>query len=159
MDRWGINPAVTCHFKWSWGAIEKSVPAAVKSVIITEQRAPLSFSRQHPQEILLCNQGKRCNQAPIQASFRNSPCRQYKGFSTVLCEAADHTNVLVLRLLVQLLSFLSTYSVHLPSESPEGKGVRSWAKIPLYIRCYTHTVHISELSTPQCWSKREFLAD
>lgn len=84
-----INPTVTCHFKRRWGAIEKSVPDAVKSVIITEQRAPLSFSRQHPQEILLCNQGKRCNQAHIQASFRNSPCRQHKGFSMVLCEVGD----------------------------------------------------------------------
>lgn len=84
-----INPAVTCHFKRSWGAIEKSVPDVVRSVIITEQWAPLSFSRQHHQEILLCNQGKSCNQAHIQPSFRNSPCRQHKGFSMVLCEVGD----------------------------------------------------------------------
>lgn len=110
----------SCCFKWSWGSIEKSVPAAVRSVIITEQRAPLSFSRQHPQEILLCNQGKRCNQAPIQGSFRNSPCRQHKGFSMVLCEASDHISFLVLQLEAELTSFPSTSSVHLSSQSPEG---------------------------------------
>lgn len=59
---------------------EKSVRSAAESVIITERQPPLSFRRQHPQEILLCNQGKRCNQAPIQAAFRNSPCRRQDAF-------------------------------------------------------------------------------
>lgn len=153
--RWRINPAVTCLFKRSWGAIEKSVPAAVKSVIITEQRAPLSFSRQHPQEILLCNQGKRCNQAPIQASFRNSPCRQHKGFSMVLCEAGDHINVLVLQLQAKLMSHLSTSSVHLHHQGQKGprRGVRLWAKPLLYVGCCakTHPPHLDG-------GGREFLA-
>lgn len=129
-NRKRINPAVTCHFKRSWGAIEKSAPDAVRSAIITEQWAPLSFSRQHPQEILLCNQGKRCNQARIQPSFRNSPCRQHKGFSMVLCEVGDQR--LGSATTSRVNALLSTSSVHLSSESPEGVLEEGWEFRPKY---------------------------
>lgn len=92
----------------------KSVPSAVKSVIITERQAPLSFSRQHHREILLCNQGKRCNQAPIQASFRNSPSRQHTGFSVLPGEAGDSIDFKVAQPLSELMQSPGTPFAHLP---------------------------------------------
>lgn len=160
-NRKRINTAVTCHFKRSWGAIEKSVPDAVRRAIITEQWAPLSFSRQHPQETLLCNQGKRCNQARIQPSFRNSPCRQHKGFSMVLCEVGDQR--LGSATTSRVNALLSTSSVHLSSESPEGVLEEGWGFRPKYTCTHrvasTLSTSVSSLSAQQCQRKRKFLAD